>query len=485
MAKLSSNSERLLVDLIQSHNPTLLLCDRAKLVTNIKEDELHGMISELQKEGFINVTWADDLPYHVTLSNLARTYVEQTATSERQKKMVGSKETPKIFISHRSTDKEFADILVDFFVGTGIPKELVFCSSLPGNDIKEKISTEVRKALKKSVLNIAILSQEYYKSIYCLNEAGVLWYCDDVPVIPIALPEITNDDMLGFLDAEYKLRRLDCDDDISYIYDTVKQETSANQELTSVVIREIQKLKERYAKLIGNRVITKTDGMSDCKSDMSEMTTDDERIVLYYILNKNVRTISKEAVIKWLHTNELYGVNVDNAFELLASLGKGVDRDDSLQLDLAFFRSVSKKAQEKMAELEKYVEKHRILAEATFRKLWDEGKIGQIEKLFCAYIIEKGMCIFKTHWTMNEQIKDIKQWEKENSLLPKLSSNYGVCLGFFVRNRLVYESSYTCEDETLEYTLCPSLQDFLFECPDDYREQLGAVKNTYYLELPF
>ena len=44
MAKLSSNSERLLVDLIQSHNPTLLLCDRAKLVTNIKEDELHGIL---------------------------------------------------------------------------------------------------------------------------------------------------------------------------------------------------------------------------------------------------------------------------------------------------------------------------------------------------------------------------------------------------------------------------------------------------------
>ena len=51
-------------------------------------------------------------------------------------------------------------------------------------------------------------------------------------------------------------------------------------------------------------------------------------------------------------TNELYDANVDNAFELLASLGQGVDRDDSLQLDLGFFRSVSKKAQEKMVELE-------------------------------------------------------------------------------------------------------------------------------------
>lgn len=485
MPKLSSNSERLLIDLIQSCNPTQLLCDRIKLATYTEKDELHSDISELQNEGFIRVTWANSLPYHVTLNNLARTYREQVVISEREKGMLEMKETPEIFISHRSTDKELVDILVDFLIGTGIPRETVFCSSLPGNDIKERISGEVRKALKKSVLNIAILSQEYYKSIYCLNEAGVLWYCDDVTVIPVALPEITNDNMLGFLDAEYKLRRLDCENDISYIYDTVREKASTPQASTSVVIREIQKLKERYAKFIGSRIIMKTDDANDSKVDMSEITTDDERIILYYMLNKNVRTVSKEAVIKWLHTNELYEVNVGNAFELLASFGEGVDHDDSLQLDLEFFRCVSKRVQEKMAELKKYVEEHRVLAENTFRKLWDEGKIEQIEQLFCAYIVEEEMHTFKIHWATDEQVKDIKQWEEKNSLLPELSSNYDICLRFFVRNRFVYESSYTYDGETLEYTLCPSLQDFLFDCPDDYREQLEAVKNTYYLELPF
>ena len=59
-----------------------------------------------------------------------------------------------IFISHRSTDKDIADMLVDFFVGTGILKEAVFCSSLPGNDINERISGEVKAALQ-------YLSQSY------------------------------------------------------------------------------------------------------------------------------------------------------------------------------------------------------------------------------------------------------------------------------------------------------------------------------------
>ena len=62
-----------------------------------------------------------------------------------------------IFISHRSTDKDVADMLVDFFCGTGIPRNSVFCSSLPGNDINEKISGEVKAALKSSAKRVFLL----------------------------------------------------------------------------------------------------------------------------------------------------------------------------------------------------------------------------------------------------------------------------------------------------------------------------------------
>lgn len=146
-----------------------------------------------------------------------------------------------IFISHRSTDKDVVDMLVDFIAGTGIPKDTVFCSSLPGTDINERILDEVKAALKNSSVNIAILSRDYYQSAYCLNEAGVLWY-EDVPVIPIAPPEINSNNMYGFLNNEYKLRRLDCDTDISYIYDTVSEAVSASHIKSSVITRENNKL---------------------------------------------------------------------------------------------------------------------------------------------------------------------------------------------------------------------------------------------------
>ena len=98
---------------------------------------------------------------------------------------------PIIFISHRTTDRAIADILLDFFIATGISREKIFCSSLPGNDVRERISVEVKEALQNSCLNIAILSDDYYKSAYCLNEAGILWF-EKTPVIPIALPEINQ-----------------------------------------------------------------------------------------------------------------------------------------------------------------------------------------------------------------------------------------------------------------------------------------------------
>ena len=82
--KLPSNSEKLLNELVQSDNPTELLCEKVKAVNGKDEEELMGIIRELRQEGYIDVKWADDLPYIVTLNNSARTYNEHLAEYERQ-----------------------------------------------------------------------------------------------------------------------------------------------------------------------------------------------------------------------------------------------------------------------------------------------------------------------------------------------------------------------------------------------------------------
>ena len=158
----------------------------------------------------------------------------------------------RIFISHRSTDKCIADILIDFFTSLGVKRECVFCSSLPGNDVKQKISEEVKAAINDSCLNIAILSKDYYDSAYCLNEAGVLWF-KETAVILIALPEINPNNMIGFLNNEFKIRRLDNDDDIAYLSDQVCESTALSPQKHSIVTTETRKLKDRYEQCIANR----------------------------------------------------------------------------------------------------------------------------------------------------------------------------------------------------------------------------------------
>ena len=159
----------------------------------------------------------------------------------------------EIFISHRKTDAAVAEMIKDFLVVLGIPNDSVFCSSLAGNDVKQCISPEVKAHLKNAKIIILILSNDFYKSAYCLNEAGVAWYLDDVLVIPFNLPEIKPENMIGFFDSDNKLRSLNNNDDISYLYEQSQEQFNVEQAKPTLLSREINKLISKYNKYINER----------------------------------------------------------------------------------------------------------------------------------------------------------------------------------------------------------------------------------------
>lgn len=485
--KLPSNSEKVLLELVRAENPTKALYDKYSACTANGEEELDGIVRELSAHGFIQTKWADNMPYKVILNNSARTYEEEIAGRNKQKAeelLKYSKMKDTIFISHRSTDKEIADMLVDFFSGTGIAKEKVFCSSLPGNDIQKKISDEVKSALKSSAINIAILSKDYYQSAYCLNEAGVLWY-DDTPVIPIALPEINPNNMYGFLNSEYKLRRLDSDTDVAYIYDAISEAVSAPHTKASIITSENNKLRKKYEELRNSRIITTPVLELSNTINLSELTTDDERIVLYYILKKNVRKITKSDITEWLIYNEIHNVNIDNAFDLLSSFEDGVISNDTLELGIKSFREYSSNAVSILPLLKKYVNQHTRLASDSFNSIWESNTLTSTEKLFIAYIVDERIVSLGTRWETDTQIKDIEQWENKNSLEPTLSSNYSSCLELFIQKKLVYESAWTSHGNPRKYSLYSSLYDLLFNCPTEIKVELQAVKREHKSIIPF
>lgn len=384
-----------------------------------------------------------------------------------------------IFISHRETDKEVADMLVDFFASTGIPKDKVFCSSLPGNKVHKKISEEVKEALKNSIIDIVILSSNYYQSAYCLNEAGIIWY-KDKNIIPIALPEIDESNMYGFLNNDYILRRLDSDTDISFIYDDVRKTMSISQIDATPFVNEINKLKGKYNDLLKTREITIPTEDEIHNYYTSDLTTDDERIVLYCLLEKGSRKISKNYVTNWLRDKEIYDVDVDNAFDLLSSFDGGKFEDRTLIFGATAFREYSSNSESIMIELEKYVDNHKRLSVDHFKKLWKDGAISNMQKLLIAYIAEKRVHKLGSRSREDRQIESIKRWETNNCLDSTLSDNYKECLDFLVQNKLVYESDWTSYSNPREYTLYNSVKNFLFNFPKEYIKELNYIKDIYH-----
>ena len=214
-------------------------------------------------------------------------------------------------------------------------------------------------------------------------------------------------------------------------------------------------------------------------------TTDDERIVLYYILHENVRKVSKSTISSWLNKCEIRGVNVDNAFDLLSSFDNGTVNNDTLEFGIDTFRKYSANAAQILPPLKKCMDQHIELAVNTFKKIWSDDTLDINIRLFIAYIVEERMRAFGDRWMAEGEIENIRQWESKNTLDSTLSSNYGSCLEFFIQNELVYASSWTSYGNPREYTLFPSLQELLFNCPHKIMEELQKVKGIYHLDLPF
>ena len=115
-----------------------------------------------------------------------------------------------------------------------------------------------------------------------MNEAGIAWYLDEVVSIPIGMPEIDHNKMIGFLNSDYKLRRLDNDGDISYLYDTAQEKLQAENKKHSVITQETKKLKEKYSDYISKRKSFNSDA-SDTRDAIETVSIEiDEGVLLVY-----------------------------------------------------------------------------------------------------------------------------------------------------------------------------------------------------------
>jgi hypothetical protein len=86
--ELPRNSKKLLDEIVEAENPTQLLCDRFENSSTKEDEELRSLIKELCQLEYIRIPmWAGNKPYHVVVNNSARTYDEQLARYEEEKRM--------------------------------------------------------------------------------------------------------------------------------------------------------------------------------------------------------------------------------------------------------------------------------------------------------------------------------------------------------------------------------------------------------------
>jgi phosphoserine phosphatase len=131
----------------------------------------------------------------------------------------------KLFISHSNEDKALADALIEFFTnGIGLDHSQIFCSSSPGKGVPLgfNFNDYILKELKdEEVQVIALITNSYFNSKYCLYELGASWGLTR-NTIPILGPRMKYAMMDGFLASTIAVS-ISKEEDIHKLVDDLKR----------------------------------------------------------------------------------------------------------------------------------------------------------------------------------------------------------------------------------------------------------------------
>lgn len=382
----------------------------------------------------------------------------------------------KIFISHSTKDKVIANGLVDFFQKLGISVSDIFCSSVDECGVLTNITSEVKQALSESELDIILFSNNYIASPYCLNEEGIIWF-NDKPTLVIGLGSFTEKNIVGFIDRSSYIHRVDTPNNIAKFCDAVRQclKTDIN---SSLLLKLINELSETYNYYIANVNSIITPMIVDDKqhSDfLDDLTSDDEKLFVYYIAQKKIRVITKNDFINWIHSEELFDINVENSFDLISKISNSDFSSEKVELDLEFYKSITMHSKIIMEDYEPILQMHKKLASEKLESLWRENFFTENLKVLFAYVIENKKIKFGDRWLIDSEEEAFSNW-KENNLIDKEFCHYSELISFLKENSLVFESDWTSYGNPREFSLYNSLINLLFSSNFKYRDEIFNAK---------
>lgn len=112
----------------------------------------------------------------------------------------------KIFISHSAVDSEIGEKFLEFLLSLGYDKKNIFYSSKYHNGVElgKNFPNVVRENFIEADIIVLLLTENFYKSYYCVCEEGAAWISLDKEIVPVLLGDLTFSDMKGFIDSSTK-----------------------------------------------------------------------------------------------------------------------------------------------------------------------------------------------------------------------------------------------------------------------------------------
>jgi hypothetical protein len=107
----------------------------------------------------------------------------------------------KLFISHAAHDKPLVEAFVDLLEGgVGVPHRAIFCTSFRGQSIApgEHFVESIRAELGDATSVIALISEAYYASAFCMCELGGVWL-QSKDFLPVLVPPVGYADLKAVL----------------------------------------------------------------------------------------------------------------------------------------------------------------------------------------------------------------------------------------------------------------------------------------------
>jgi len=160
----------------------------------------------------------------------------------------------KIFISHSNLDQKVATTLADFLCyGLGVASDHIFCSSK--EDAGIPIGVDFNKYIKEKItesadfFTIAIISNAYYNSKYCLYELGAAWGLSkkDDNIIPFLIGGMNHGDPKDFI--KYKQAIIGHEEkDINRLADRIRATTEI--ERNNVSTTQFEKERKKLIEII-------------------------------------------------------------------------------------------------------------------------------------------------------------------------------------------------------------------------------------------